>query len=101
MRVPSWRPELRMNRQLSAFWTLFILTGLNLFNYLDRFVLPGVLNPLRAELHLSGDQAGTLGTAFMVGYFLTSPFFGFLGDQLPRKWLIAAGILVWSIGTVL
>src|SRR5436309_433363 len=31
-----------MNRKLSPFWTLFTLTGLNLFNYLDRQVLPAV-----------------------------------------------------------
>jgi MFS family permease len=37
----------------------------------------------------------------MIGYFVTSPFFGYLGDRGPRKWLIAAGIFVWSLGTVL
>jgi len=37
----------------------------------------------------------------MLGYFLTSPFFGYLGDRVARKWLIALGIFVWSVGTVL
>ena len=37
----------------------------------------------------------------MLGYFLTAPIFGYLGDRLPRKWLIAAGVFVWSLGTVL
>src|SRR3569832_107109 len=90
-----------VNRVLSPFWTLFILAGLNLFNYLDRAVLSAVLGDVRAELHLYYNQAGTLGTAFMVGYFVTSPIFGFLGDRFPRKWLIAAGIFVWSVGTLL
>src|SRR6266540_3394990 len=90
-----------MNRKVSPFWTLFILTGLNLFNYLDRFVLSAVLAPLQKELRLTDGQAGTIGTAFMLGYFVTSPFFGFLGDRLSRKWLIAVGIFIWSIGTVL
>ena len=90
-----------MNRKLSPFWTLFILTGLNLFNYLDRFVLSAVLAPLQKELGLTDGQAGTIGTAFMLGYFVTSPFFGFLGDRLGRKWLIALGIFIWSLGTVL
>src|ERR1041385_8990645 len=91
----------RVKRDLSAFWTLFILTGLNLFNYLDRSVLSAVLPDLQKDLRLNDDQGGTLGTAFMLGYFVTSPFFGFLGDRMPRKWLIALGIFVWSIGTVL
>lgn len=90
-----------MKRTLSPGWLLFILTGLNLFNYLDRYVLSIVLSPLRADLHLDYDQAGTIGTAFMLGYFITSPVFGYLGDRASRKWLIAIGIFVWSLGTVL
>lgn len=90
-----------MNRRLSPNWTLVILTGLNLFNYLDRFVLSAVLHPLQTELHLDDGDAGRITTAFMLGYFLTSPVFGYLGDRFPRKWLIASGIFVWSIGTVL
>ncbi|MEK7707178.1 MAG: MFS transporter [Verrucomicrobiota bacterium] len=87
--------------QLSPFWLLFILTGLNLFNYLDRYVLSAVLTPLQHDLSINDGQAGRLVTAFMIGYFVTSPFFGWLGDRFPRKWLIAAGILVWSLGTML
>jgi predicted MFS family arabinose efflux permease len=87
--------------QLSPAWMLFILTGLNLFNYLDRFVLSAVLTPLQKDLELSDGDAGRLVTAFMIGYFVTSPIFGWLGDRFSRKWLIAAGIFVWSLGTVL
>ncbi len=81
--------------------TLLALSGINLFNYLDRQVLPAVLTPLKADLHLSDSQLGTVNVAFMLGYFLTSPFFGYLGDRLSRRWLIAAGVLVWSAGTML
>src|SRR6476659_4466686 len=88
-------------RVLSPGGTLFILTGLNLFNYLDRFVLSAVLPSLQTDLHISDGQAGRIVTAFMIGYFVTSPFFGYVGDRGPRKWLIAAGIFVWSLGTVL
>src|SRR5580692_1909172 len=88
-------------KQLSPAWILFILTGLNLFNYLDRYVLSAVLTPLQKDLGINDGQAGRLMTAFMIGYFVTSPVFGWLGDRASRKWLIAAGILVWSIGTIL
>lgn len=90
-----------MNRQLSPFWTLFILTGLNLFNYLDRYVVPAVLSDMKRELTLTDGQLGRIYTTFMVGYFLTSPFFGYLGDRAPRHKLIAVGIMVWSLGTML
>ncbi len=89
------------NRMLSPFWLLFILSGLNLFNYLDRYVVFQVVEPIRLDFGLSDGQAGRINTAFMIGYFLTAPFFGYLGDRMARKWLIAAGIFVWSLGTVL
>lgn len=52
-------------------------------------------------MRISDGEAGRLVTAFMIGYFLTSPLFGYFGDRASRKWLIAGGIFVWSIGTVL
>ena len=88
-------------RSLSPFWLLFILSGLNLFNYLDRYVAYQVVEPIRLSFGLNDAQAGRLNTAFMLGYFLTAPVFGYLGDRMTRKWLIAAGIFVWSLGTVL
>jgi MFS family permease len=89
-----------MNKKLSPFWLLFILTGLNLFNYLDRYVMWAVLQPLQASFSISDGQAGRINTAFMLGYFLTAPFFGWLGDRASRKWLVALGIFVWSLGTL-
>ena len=68
-------------KPLSPAWILFILTGLNLFNYLDRYVLSAVLTPLQQELHIDDGQAGRLVTAFMIGYFVTAPVFGWLGDR--------------------
>ena len=81
--------------------SLLVLTGFNLFDYLDRQILAAVLPVLQPDLGLTDDRAGTIGTAFMLGYFLTSPIFGYLGDRLPRRWLVAAGVLVWSLGTLL
>ena len=88
-------------RSLSPFWLLVILTGLNLFNYLDRYVVNQVAEDIRREFGLTDGQAGRINTAFMIGYFFTAPLFGYLGDRMSRKWLIAAGIFVWSLGTVL
>ncbi|HKX63173.1 MAG TPA: MFS transporter [Verrucomicrobiae bacterium] len=88
-------------RALSPAWLLGILTGLNLFNYLDRYVVSAVLTPLQTEFKVSDGDVAELNTIFMIGYFVTSPVFGFLGDRFSRKWLIAIGIFVWSLGTVL
>ena len=64
-------------------------------------MLAAVLQPVSKELGLNDGQAGWLMSAFMLGYFCTSPFFGYLGDRFPRKWLIAFGIFFWSLGTIL
>src|SRR5580692_12940169 len=93
--------DIAKRKPLPPGWILFVLTGLNLFNYLDRYVLSAVLTPLQKDLGINDGQAGQLATAFMLGYFVTSPVFGWLGDRWSRKWLIALGIFIWSLGTIL
>src|ERR1700722_18316052 len=70
-------------------------------NYIDRFVLNAVRTPMADEFKVNYQTSGWAMTAFMIGYFVTSPIFGYLGDRVSRKWLIAAGIFVWSVGTIL
>jgi len=85
-----------------ARWGLFVLTLVNLFNYLDRFVVSAVVESLkRSSLHLSDTQLGALATGFILVYMLTSPIFGTLGDRGKRPRLIAAGVAVWSLATAL
>jgi len=85
---------------------LALLTALNLLNYVDRYVLPAVIEPLQVELGLSSFMAGLLFTVFLIGYFGTSPIFGVLGDRVgptgkqSRRGWIAAGVAVWSVATI-
>jgi MFS family permease len=78
---------------------LVLLTGLNLLNYLDRMVVAAVLPKITDELKFSNTIGGVLATIFLVGYMLTSPFFGSMADRGSRKGLIAFGVAVWSIAT--
>lgn len=81
---------------------LIVLALINLFNFLDRYVLSALLEPIKEELHIKNDgDMGRLATAFMLGYFVTSPIFGYLGDRLSRRKLMAIGIIGWSLGTCL
>lgn len=79
---------------------LALLTALNLINYLDRFLVMAVGLRIQDSLHLSDAQIGWVESAFMFGYFLTSPIFGWLGDRYPRKGLIVAGVAIWSVATI-
>lgn len=94
-------PEPALKNNTRPYLGLVLLTGLNLLNYMDRYVLASVVPPLKNELELSDAQIGWLTSAFMIGYFATSPVFGYLGDRWQRKGLIAFGIVFWSLGTLL
>jgi predicted MFS family arabinose efflux permease len=81
---------------------LSILALINLFNYLDRFVVSALAESLkRSSLALSDTQLGLLMTGFVVVYMLASPLFGALGDRRSRPPLVAMGVFVWSLATVL
>lgn len=92
----------RSESQRAATYALAILTFINLFNYLDRWVLSAVLESIkRSELGFTDTQLGTLATAFIVVYMLASPIFGPLGDRRRRPPLIAMGVAIWSVATVM
>ena len=79
---------------------LGILTGLNVLNYLDRFVGAAVLPLIIAELAISKGQAGSLQSAFMLTYMLVSLPAGYIGDRSRRLVLAVVGVSVWSLATV-
>ncbi len=80
---------------------LSVLTLINLLNYLDRYVVAGIVPDLKAApLGLSDSQIGLLTTAFMLVYMLAAPIFGALGDRGSRTRPIAIGVLLWSIATL-
>ena len=80
----------------AATTALVLLTGLNLVNYIDRYVLPGVQELVKAEFHVSDERLGSLATYFFLTYILAAPLTGWLGDHFPRKPLIVVGALFWS-----
>jgi MFS transporter, Spinster family, sphingosine-1-phosphate transporter len=85
----------------SSVLALSILTLINLLNYLDRYVVAGIVPDLKAApLGLSDSQIGLLTTAFMIVYIVFAPIFGALGDRGSRTRPIAVGVLSWSIATV-
>jgi MFS transporter, Spinster family, sphingosine-1-phosphate transporter len=81
--------------------TVVLLTGLNLVNYIDRYVLFSVQPLVQAEFHRSDAAFGFLTTAFIICYAIMAPFVGVLADRYPRKWIIMIGAMVWSAATLL
>jgi MFS transporter, Spinster family, sphingosine-1-phosphate transporter len=91
-------------RIVSPTATLLVLTLINFFNYVDRYVLapliPFLEQPVaEGGLGLSGTQVGLLQTAFMVVHSVASIPLGILGDRWVRPKVIAMGVGLWSLAT--
>lgn len=79
---------------------LALLIALNLFNYIDRYILPGEVSLIQREFGSTDQQMGALTTALFITYMLTAPLTGWLGDRFRRKPLIIAGAVLWSLATL-
>ena len=81
---------------------MVVLTLVNLVNYMDRYVVPGVGESLQhSELHLTDSQFGALTSAFFLVYMCAAPVLGAYGHRRWRLRLVAGGIAVWSVATAL
>ncbi len=84
----------------SALGVLAVLAAINLLNYLDRYVMSAVLPWVEEGFSLSDRQSGLLGSVFMLVHLAASPFAGYLGDRRDRRYLVAGGVLLWSLATI-
>lgn len=84
-----------------ARYALGVMVAINFLNYMDRYIPTAVSPIIQREFHLSLTQVGLLATAFLLVYALTAVPFGFWADRGIRKNVIAVGITIWSIATVL
>jgi predicted MFS family arabinose efflux permease len=79
---------------------LVLFSLINLVNYVDRYVVAAVLEPLGADLGLDDAQRGRLTFVFVIVYMLAAPVFGVLADRMHRPRLIAVGVTIWSLATM-
>ena len=108
------RREANCNRQLSmeflrksvcgARAALFLLVGINLFNYIDRQILAALEPDIRATFFAPGDvnamwKTGLLGDAFFVTYMISAPMLGFLADRISRWIIVGCAVILWSLAS--
>lgn len=79
---------------------VILLSLINVLAFVTRYILNAVEPLLKAEFSLTNEQSGTLVGAFVIGYVLCSPLFGFLGDRYARPKLMAFGAMLWSTATI-
>src|SRR5262245_58152810 len=81
-------------------FTLSVLLGINTMNFYDRQVLPAVQEKIRQDwTELTDSQLGWLGTAFILLYAVIGLPLGRWADIGRRKWILAAGLALWSLLT--
>src|SRR5262245_65987243 len=84
-----------------ARYALGVLFTINLFNYIDRQVISGVLPLVQQELRLSDTALGWLASSFMILFLTGSIPLCVLGAGVSRNRLIGIGVGVWLAATFL
>ncbi len=83
-----------------AWWIMAVFFLAGMLSYTDRFILSLLVDPIKAELHVTDTQVSLLqGLAFALIYSFAGLPLGRFADILPRRAVIIAGVAVWSVAT--
>ena len=90
-------------RTLPNRWlVLLILFGIAVFNHADRYLLSGLVTPIKTEFAISDGLMGLLmGPAFAVFYTSMAIPIAIYADRANRIRIIVAGCVLWSVFTIL
>src|SRR5688572_16551723 len=67
---------------------------------LDRFIVSLLVEPIKRDLGLTDMQFGMVyGAGFALTFAILGLVCGALADRFSRRWLIFAGVSVWSLAT--
>lgn len=79
---------------------LFTLLVIYIFNFADRYLLTGLVGPIKEEFGIGDNIMGLLmGPAFVMLYIVMGVPFARLADRSSRIKIIAAGCVMWSLAT--
>jgi len=83
---------------------LGLLLAINMFNYIDRYVLAAVEPAIQKQFFKPQDPnaealMGSLATAFIVSYLVLAPIFGWLADRMSRWLLVGISVMLWSLAS--
>jgi len=83
-----------------GWYVVVILTIAYVFSFIDRQILALLVEPIRADMHISDTQMSLMmGLAFGIFYTLLGVPIGRLADRRSRRGIIAVGITIWSLMT--
>lgn len=83
-----------------AWYVVGVLMFAYVVSFVDRLILGLLVQPLKADLGITDTQVGLLaGVGFALFYTVMGVPLARLADSRNRKWLIIAGIALWSTAT--
>lgn len=86
--------------QAKGWWAVTVLSLAYTLSFIDRTIISLVIEPIKADLHLSDTQIALLqGLAFGLFYAVMGLPLGWLVDKLSRRRLITAAISFWCVMT--
>jgi len=84
-----------------GWWAVGIFALAAVLSYTDRQILALLVDPIRADMHISDAALGVLqGAAFAVLYSCIGLPLGRIADVVPRRALLLFAVVAWSLGTV-
>ncbi|WP_430391693.1 MFS transporter [Dyella sp. 20L07] len=85
----------------AAWWAVTIFSLAAVLSYTDRLILSLLIDPIRGDLAISDTQVSLLqGLAFALIYSVAGLPLGRIADVFPRRAVILAGVVVWSLATL-
>lgn len=85
---------------LYSWYVLTLLLAAYTFNWMDRYVLVILIEPIKHSLHLSDTELGLItGFAFAMIYSVAGIPIARLADRRSRRSIVALGLTVWSAMT--
>ncbi|MGI5222365.1 MFS transporter [Nocardia sp. CA-290969] len=85
----------------SRWWTIAIILGLVVVNYVDRSAISFAATDLKAEFGITPGQYGIISSAFSIGYMLFALLSGPLVDRWGSRRVLIAGMFIWAAATAL
>jgi len=83
-----------------AWYTVGVLAVITTFALLDQNILGLLIQQIKGDFHLTDSEAGLLlGPTQALFYALVAVPFSRYIDRWTRKWIMAGGLIIWSLAT--
>ena len=94
---------MKMEVKAEAFntWVACYSASRLIIDYTLNCYVAGILDDIKKDFNANNAMMGLLQTAFIASFMVFAPLFGYLGDRYSRKAIMAAGVFLWSIFTLL